>query len=117
MTIWIDAHLSPALALWITETFDISAAALRDVGLRDATDQQIFLAAKEQSIIVMTKDVDFVKLLEILGPPPQIIWITCGNTSNAYLQRLLGSTLLRTLKMISDGEPLVEISDLVKRRD
>ena len=112
MTIWIDAQLSPALALWITETFNISATALRDINLREATDRQIFLAAKEQSAIVMTKDVDFVKLLDVLGPPPQIIWITCGNTSNAHLRRLLGSTLPRTLKLISDGEPLVEISDL-----
>ena len=72
MTIWIDAQLSPALALWIVQTFGVAALALRDVGLRDATDREIFLAAKQQSRIVMTKDADFVKLLDALGPPPQV---------------------------------------------
>lgn len=112
MTIWIDAQLSPALAHWIMQTFDLSATALRDLGLRDATDREIFLAAREQSTIVMTKDFDFLRLLDQLGPPPQIIWITCGNTSNAHLQQLLRSVLPRAMKMISAGEPLVEISDL-----
>lgn len=34
MIIWIDAHLSPAIATWITMTFGINAIALRDIGLR-----------------------------------------------------------------------------------
>jgi predicted nuclease of predicted toxin-antitoxin system len=42
MTIWIDAQLSPAIAKWITKNFSIQAVALRDPGLRDATDRQIF---------------------------------------------------------------------------
>ena len=46
MTIWVDAHLSPAIATWIT-TFGITALALRDVGLRDAEDPEIFEAASE----------------------------------------------------------------------
>lgn len=112
MTIWIDAQLSPALAPWITREFGFRAVALRDVGLRDATDRQIFIAAKDQAVIVMSKDADFVKLLDQLGPPPQVIWITCGNTSNAHLRDLLRSALRRAVEMIDSGESLVEISDL-----
>ncbi len=41
MIIWIDAHLSPAIAVWITSTFGITAIALRDLGLRDAEDPEI----------------------------------------------------------------------------
>ena len=33
-TIWIDAHLSPTIAIWITSTFEITAFALQ-LGLRD----------------------------------------------------------------------------------
>lgn len=112
MTIWIDAQLSPALALWIVRTFGVSAVALRDIGLRDATDREIFLAAKQQSTIVMTKDADFVKLLDALGPSPQVIWITCGNTSNAHLRQLLRTALPRALELLSSGEIMVEVSDL-----
>lgn len=72
-TIWIDAHLLPAIATWITGTFGITAVALRDLGLRDAEDPEIFDAAKAQDVIFMTKDSDFVDLVERLEAPPQII--------------------------------------------
>ncbi|MEH1800894.1 MAG: DUF5615 family PIN-like protein [Nostoc sp.] len=58
MTIWIDAHLSPAIATWITITFGITALALRDVGLRDAEDAEIFEAARARGVIFITKDSD-----------------------------------------------------------
>ena len=50
-TIWIDAHLSPAIATWITNTFGVTALALRDLGLRDTEDLEIFEAAKAQGVI------------------------------------------------------------------
>ena len=110
MTIWIDAHLSPAIAPWISRTFGISAFALRDLGLRDAEDPEIFEAGKAQKIIFMTKDSDFVDLVERLGSPPQIIWLTFGNTSNAQLKEILTATLPRALEILATGESLVEIS-------
>jgi predicted nuclease of predicted toxin-antitoxin system len=33
-TIWVDAHLSAAIATWITDNFEVTAVALRDLGLR-----------------------------------------------------------------------------------
>ena len=110
MTIWIDAHLSPAISIWITATFGISALALRDIGLRDAEDAEIFEAAKAQGIIFITKDSDFVDLVNRFGQPPQIILLTCGNTSNDRLKEILSSKLSETLALLSSGEPLVEIS-------
>lgn len=110
MTIWVDAHLSPAIATWIKSNFRIEAVPLRDLGLRDAEDPEIFEAAKAQKAIVMTKDSDFVDLAERLGPPPQIIWLTCGNTSNARLREILNETLPRALELLASGETLVEIS-------
>jgi len=110
MIIWIDAHLSPAIATWITMTFDITAIALRDLGLRDAEDPENFEKAKAQDVILMTKDSDFVDLVDRLGSPPQIIWLTCGNTSNAELRRILSLTLLNALAQLQAGEKLVEIT-------
>jgi predicted nuclease of predicted toxin-antitoxin system len=110
MTIWIDAHLSPAIAPWISRTFGINAFALRDLGLRDAEDPEIFEAGKAQKIIFMTKDSDFVDLVERLGSPPQIIWLTFGNTSNAQLKEILTATLPRALEILATGESLVEIN-------
>jgi len=58
----------------------------------------------------MTKDSDFVDLVNRLEAPPQIIWLTCGNTSNARLREVLISTLPDALELLQAGEKLVEIS-------
>lgn len=110
MTIWIDAQLSPAIAAWISRHFAMKAVAVRDLGLRDATDQEIFLAAKRENAVVMTKDSDFVLLLDRFGPPPRIIWIRCGNTSNARLKEILTRTLPKAIELLNSGERLVEIN-------
>ena len=110
MIIWLDAQLSPALATWIQATFGVEARALRDVGLRDATDREIFRQAQEAGAIVMTKDSDFVTMHDQYGAPPQVIWLTCGNTSNRYLRTLLTQALPQALALLQAGENLVEIS-------
>jgi predicted nuclease of predicted toxin-antitoxin system len=108
-TIWIDAHLSPAIATYITITFGVTALGLRDIGLRDAEDIEIFMVAKAQRVILMTKDSDFVELVERLGTPPQIIWLTCGNTTNSRLKEILILVLPKALEILSSGEKIVEI--------
>jgi predicted nuclease of predicted toxin-antitoxin system len=57
----------------------------------------------------MTKDADFVRLLEEFGHPPQVIWLTCGNTSDDALRRILTGGLPRAISLLQSGEPLVEI--------
>ncbi|HKG59519.1 MAG TPA: DUF5615 family PIN-like protein [Pyrinomonadaceae bacterium] len=110
MKIWVDAQMSPAIATWITSNYAVSAVAIRDLGLRDADDKEIFAAARQEKAVVMTKDSDFVLLLDRLGPPPQVVWVTCGNTSNARLKEVLASTLPKALDLLNFREKLVEIS-------
>jgi predicted nuclease of predicted toxin-antitoxin system len=110
--LWVDAQLSPSLAPWITQEFGIDAASARYLGLVDATDEEIYDAARQADAIVLTKDVDFVALLQKLGPPPSVLWVRCGNTSNAHVRLVLHRTLLKALKLIADGEALVEIAEL-----
>lgn len=107
--IWLDAQLSPALAPWIQSQFHEPCVAVRDIGLRDAEDTEIFNQAKAADAIVMTKDRDFVELLHRNGPPPRVIWLTCGNTSNANLKSLLSTHLPSALSLISNSTPLIEI--------
>lgn len=112
MKILIDAQLSPAIAAWINHTYeDIEAESVRSVGLRDALDHEIFHQARQQDVVVMSKDNDFIRLIEEHGPPPQIIWITCGNTSNAKMREILSETLLKAKELLDGGEAIVEISD------
>jgi predicted nuclease of predicted toxin-antitoxin system len=85
---------------------------VRDLGLRDAEDALIFARAREAHAVVITKDRDFLDLLERHGPPPQVIWLTCGNTSNAYLRELLLGLWPRITELLEAGEPLVEVGGL-----
>jgi predicted nuclease of predicted toxin-antitoxin system len=110
MKIWLDAQLSPTLAAWIESTFGVEAKPLRDIGLRDATDREIFRAAQAAGAVVMTKDSDFVTLHDMYGSPPRIIWLTCGNTSNRALRELLVRSLPQAIALLVGGEGLVEIS-------
>jgi len=110
MTIWLDAQLSPAITAWISREFSVPAVAVCDLGLRNARDRQIFSAARKANAVVMTKDADFVRLVEQSGPPPQVILLACGNTSNSQLKQILKRTFVQTMEWIRKGEPVVEIT-------
>ncbi|MBU6229238.1 MAG: DUF5615 family PIN-like protein [Cyanobacteria bacterium REEB459] len=83
---------------------------MKELGLRDARDIEIFEAARAAAAVIMTKDSDFVDLVCRLGIPPQIIWLTCGNVTNRNLRQLLSSTLPKALEKLREGEIIVEIS-------
>jgi len=109
--LWIDAQMSPALARWITAHFeDLEAIAVRELGLRDAEDAEIFEAARQAKAVVVSKDSDFVDLVNRFGSPPQVLWIRCGNTSNVQMRAILSRTLAAAVDLLHRGEPLVEIS-------
>jgi predicted nuclease of predicted toxin-antitoxin system len=113
--LWVDAQLSPAIASWLRATFGLEVSPVRELGLRDASDDVIFEAARAADATVMTKDADFVRLLERHGPPPRVLWVTCGNTSNTRLKEVLTLRLAAALSAMASGEVLVEISDAVSR--
>lgn len=79
--------------------------------LQQAEDQEIFVKAKAAGVIFITKDADIIHLLEKYGPPPKVIWLRCGNTSNARLRVILEKTLPLVIEMLEGGEDLVEITD------
>jgi len=110
MKLWLDAQLPPTLARWINrQGLDLEATPVRELGLRDALDPEIFQAARQANALVMTKDRDFINLLEQNGPPPQVIWLRTGNGSNQGLQETLATTLAPALDLLRSGEPWVEI--------
>ncbi len=99
------------LAAWLNWKFDVQAIPVRDLGLRDADDEESFRAAKQAGVVILTKDADFPRLLDRFGPPPPVLWLTSGNTSNERLQHLLLPVLPAALGLLAAGEPLVEIGN------
>ena len=61
--------------------------------------------------MVLTKDADFVELLERLGPPPRVVWLRCGNTSNARLRMILERWWPKVEELLAAGEKLIEIAE------
>jgi predicted nuclease of predicted toxin-antitoxin system len=112
MIFWIDAQLPPNLAKWLNQKFGVEAYALRDLGLRDASDITIFQAAKQIGAVILTKDSDFVDLAYRFGTPPQILWLTCGNVTNQHLMVVIGATFFDALKLLNELEPVIEIGDI-----
>lgn len=110
MIFWVDAQLSPQLAPWLTTCFGVQAQSLRHLGLQGAKDQQIFSSARTAHAVVITKDADFLRLLEAHGPPPRILWLTIGNTSNERVREVLTKHWDRILREFGAGEALVEIA-------
>jgi predicted nuclease of predicted toxin-antitoxin system len=110
MILWLDAQLPPSLAKLIQANFSLTCFALRDLGLRDASDEEIFLAAQKQNAVVISKDADFVNLVRTKGAPTKIIWLTFGNTSNKRLQEIFAQHLDTALNMLKGTDDLVEIT-------
>jgi predicted nuclease of predicted toxin-antitoxin system len=107
--VWIDAQLPPVPARWLASSFGIDAIHIEGVGLLHADGRAIFQAARAANVVMMTKDEDFVKLLDRFGPPPQVAWVTCGNIGNAELRQIILSTWPAVATLLARGEPLVEI--------
>ena len=107
--VWVDAQLPPALAGWLQESYNLKALSLRELGLRDADDLVIFHEAKKRGAILISKDSDFVDLVQRFGPPPQLIWVTCGNVTNANLKAIFSAIFGRAMDLLAAGEAIVEI--------
>ena len=58
MKLWLDAHVSFRLAAWLEEELGVQAKPVGDLGLRHAKDLEISEAARESSVVVVTKDRD-----------------------------------------------------------
>ncbi|MCL4513775.1 MAG: DUF5615 family PIN-like protein [Candidatus Eremiobacteraeota bacterium] len=112
MIFWLDAQLPPKLAKWIKERFNLECVPIRELNLLHAKDSTIFELAKKSGAIVITKDKDFKEILLSRGSPPQVLWLTCGNTSTYRLKEIFENNLLRAAELFRSGEPLVEITEL-----
>lgn len=114
--VWVDAQLPPGLALWLREEGGVAASHVEDLGLLSASDSEIFGAAaeSERRVVVITKDQDFATMVDLRGPPPQVVWLRCGNVSNSELHRIVAEAPSRAAQLLTGGERLVEVRS---RRD
>ncbi len=112
MIIWIDAQLSPLLLHGSTSAIRIFRQNQCDLStFSEQMTLPYLMRQKHAEAVIMSKDSDFLKLVDQFGTPPQIIWITCGNTSNNRMRAVLEKSLEKAVELIRSGEPIVEIGD------
>ncbi|HEX5154316.1 MAG TPA: DUF5615 family PIN-like protein [Parafilimonas sp.] len=110
---WIDLNLPPALATWIQDEFQICAKSFEELGLLTTPDSEVFKLARRKSntVIITTKDYDFVSLAEEIGSPPKILYLNTGNISNKDLKLIILRSFKNVIKIFTKtNQSLVEIT-------
>ena len=88
MTLLFDQNLSPRLPNLLADPYPGSVH-VRNVGLRDATDSEIWNYAAQNELIIASKDSDFQQRSLFYGHPPKFIWLRVGNCPFRTIEDLL----------------------------
>jgi predicted nuclease of predicted toxin-antitoxin system len=84
----LDQNLSHRLLQALRQEYPGSLH-VRDVGLKDAADTEVWQYAAEHGFTIATKDADFHQRSFLYGHPPKVVWIRSGNCSTVQIEDLL----------------------------
>jgi predicted nuclease of predicted toxin-antitoxin system len=90
MKLLFDQNLSFKLCHALADLFPGSTQ-VRLVGLTEVIDRAVWDYAKVNNFAVVSLDSDFADMAALLGPPPKVIWLRCGNQATAVVEALLRS--------------------------
>ena len=88
MKLLFDQNLSPRLPRRLADIFPDSAH-VREFGMVEATDTQIWECALANGFAIVSKDSDFQARSLLLGHPPKFIWLRVGNCPVKVVEDLL----------------------------
>lgn len=88
MKLLFDENLSHRLALKLAEEFPESEH-VRNVGLKEAPDTEVWTYARTNGFTIVSKDSDFHQRSLLLGYPPKVIWVRLGNCSTSAVEQIL----------------------------
>jgi len=88
MRLFFDENLSPKLPNRLSDLFPNSLH-VRDVGMKATIDPIVWDFAKENNLLIVSKDADMHDLSLVLGNPPKVIWLRLGNCSTRQVEDVL----------------------------
>lgn len=88
MKLLFDQNLSHRLVRVLADVYPDSEH-VRDVGLKEAVDTDVWNFAKGQGFMIVSKDSDFHQRSLLLGYPPKVIWVRLGNCSTKAMELAL----------------------------
>ena len=107
MRFLFDAQLPPGFGRWLSERLH-TCDHVNDVNLGAATDDRIEAWARGLQAIVWSTEPAFAERAR-RAPGLQVVWLRCGNTTNAALQARLAPHLTDIETALAEGEDLIEI--------
>lgn len=99
MRLIFDENLSPRLVGLLADVFP-DATHVRNVGLKAASDPEVWRFAAEHGYVIVSKDADFRQRSILLGAPPKVIGLLMGNCPTARVDSVLRSNV----KLIGEFE-------------
>ena len=87
MKLLFDQNLSFKLCGRLADLFPDSNQ-VRLAGLDAADDRAIWEFAKANGLTIVSQDSDFADMAALFGPPPKVIWLRCGNQTNAVIEKI-----------------------------
>jgi len=88
MKLLLDQNISRKLVKELGNLFPGSSHVFL-LGLRKASDEEIWNYARDNGFIIVTQDSDFNERSLVYGYPPKVIWLRTGNISTQNIKRLL----------------------------
>jgi len=84
----LDQNLSYRLLARLEPVFP-GTTQIHRLGMEHADDMDIWRFAREQGFVIVTKDSDFFEKTVVLGFPPKVIWLKCGNVPIRRVEEIL----------------------------
>jgi predicted nuclease of predicted toxin-antitoxin system len=109
MKLLFDHNLSHKLVRRLADVFPDSTQT-RLLNFSTSDDSTIWQHAKENGFVVVTLDKDFADLALQRGTPPKIIWLRCGNSTVAEVERLLRANFADIEKF--ESHPTAEVLEI-----
>ncbi|MGI0490751.1 DUF5615 family PIN-like protein [Alkalinema pantanalense CENA528] len=88
MKLLFDENLSPKLPSRLSDLFPNSLH-VRDIGMQATVDPIVWDYAKDNDLMIVSKDADMHDLSLLFGSPPKVIWLRLGNCSTLQVESLL----------------------------
>ena len=88
MRLLLDQNISYRVVKGLLKSFP-EITQVKELGLENASDLEIWNYAKKYKYTIVTFDADFYDLALLKGIPPKIIWLRTGNTSTKNIIKLI----------------------------
>jgi predicted nuclease of predicted toxin-antitoxin system len=103
MKLLFDQNLSPSLAAYFKDSFEVSLH-VKDIELDTSDDRIVWEYAKSNHFTIITKDSDFNNIVSLYGFPPKVIWVRRGNCSTNLIKDIIETHIEIIMKFIDNDE-------------